>query len=191
MKVCTSIVTMALCVLVLAACSGSGVPDHAPAADDTKSAAATVPAQTQPVITESAPAPEGDCDLLSADEITAAFAGKLTVTRASGSGARGGSCTYYIAEVAEGQLILQAGDEAAYLAKKQSYSSYRGVKMEPLSFGKEGHLVNDAQAIVLGEDGKSMSLALSLMAFDTPMPVTKEESGRGISLLAEKVMARL
>ncbi len=189
MKVCMSI--MALCALVLTACSGSGVPADTPAADGTKSAAAAAATPSQSVTTDSAPAPKGDCDLLSADEITAAFAGKLTVVRTSGRGERGSSCTYSIAEVPEGQLILQAGDEAAYLAQKQSYSSYRGVKMEPMAFGKEAYLVNGAQAIALREDGKSISLALSLMAFNTPVPVTVEESGTGISLLAEKVLARL
>ena len=182
---------MSLCLFVLGACSGGGAPADTPAVDGFTSAVAAAPTPSQPVTAESVPTPEGDCDLLSADEITAAFGGKLTVTRSSGRGDRGGSCTYYIAEVPEGQIILQAGDEAGYLANKQSYSSYRGVKMEPLGFGKEAFLVNGAQAIALTEDGQSFSLALSLVAFDTPMPVTPEEAGAGISLLAEKVTARL
>ena len=189
MKVHISI--MALCVLVLAACSGSVAPADTPAADGMKSATAAAPTPSQPLTTDSAPTPKGDCDLLSADEITAAFGGKLTVTRASGNGERGRGCTYSIAEVPEGQLILQAGNEATYLGKKQSYSSYRGVKMEPMAFGKEAYLVNGAQAIGLAQDGQSISLALSLVAFDTPMPVTEEEAAAGISLLTEKAMARL
>lgn len=191
MKVCISTMAMALCVFVLAACSGSGTPADTPAADGIKSAAAATPASSQPPTTDSAPTPQGDCDLLSADEITAAFGGKLTVIRTSGRGERGSSCTYSVAEVPDGQLILQAGDEAAYLAKKQSYSNYGGVKMEPMAFGKEAYLVNGAQAIALGAGGKSISLALSLMAFDTPVPVTDEETRTGISLLTEKVMGRL
>ncbi|WP_222564245.1 hypothetical protein [Novilysobacter antarcticus] len=191
MKVSISI--MSLCVFALAACSGGGASTDTSAADGMASAtaAASTPTPNESVMGDSAPTPQGDCDLLSADEIAAAFAGKLTVTRNSGHGERGGSCTYYIAEVPEGQLILQAGDEAAYLAKKESYSSYRGVKMEPMAFAKEAFLVNGAQAIALRDDGKSISLALSLVAFDTPVPVTPEEAGAGVSSLAEKVTARL
>ncbi len=182
---------MSLCVVALVACSGGGAPADTAAADGMAPPAAAASTPSQPPTADSAAIPKGDCDLLSADEISAAFGGKLTVTRSSGRGDRGGSCTYHIAEVAEGQMILQAGDEAGYLAKKQSYSSYSGVKMEPLGFGKESYLVNGAQAIGLREDGQSFSLALSLIAFDTPMPVTPEEAGNGISLLAEKVTARL
>ena len=191
MKICMSTSAMALCVLVLGACSGGSGAADAPSADGVQPSTSAASTPTQPLNTDSASTPKGDCDLLSADEISAAFGGKLTVTRTSGHGERGSSCTYSIAEVPEGQLILQAGDEAAYLAKKQSYSSYRGVKMEPMAFGKEAYIVNGAQAIALRDDGQSISLALSLMAFDTPVPVTAEESGAGISLLVEKVMARL
>jgi hypothetical protein len=183
--------TIVVSVVVLAACSGSGVPADSPGADGAKSAAAAAPMASQAPTTDSAPTPQGDCDLLSADEISAAFGGKLTVIRTSGSGERGSSCTYSVAEVPEGQLMLQAGDEASYLARKQSYSSYGGVTMEPMAFGKEAYLVNGAQAIVLGEDGKSINLALSLVTFDTPLPVTEEQTRSGISLLAKKVMARL
>ena len=191
MKVCVSM--MALCAFFLAGCSGGGDATDTPAGDNMNSAAvaATTPTPSQRAAPDNAPKSMGDCDLLSADEITAAFAGKLTVTKASGHGERGRSCTYSIAEVPEGQLILQAGNEATYLGKKEAYSSYRGVKMEPMAFGKEAYLVNGAQAIALAEDGQSMSLALNLVTFDTPVPVTDEEAAAGISSLTEKAMARL
>lgn len=182
---------MSLFVFALAACSGGGAPADTPAADGMTSATAAAPTPDQPPGSDSAPTPNGDCDMLSGDEITAAFGGKLTVSRSSGRGERGSGCTYSIAEVAEGQLILQAGDEAAYLAKKQAYSNQSRVRLEPMALGKEAHLVNGAQAIALRDDGKSISLGLSLMAFDAPAPVTEEETRNGISLLAEKAMARL
>lgn len=186
----------ALSVFALAACSGGtdsadSPADQAPSANGAYAAPAAASEPVQAQIADTALTPQGDCDLLSPEEISAAFGGKLTVIRASGAGARGGSCTYSLAEVPESQIILQSGDEAAYLAKKQSYSSYSGVKLEPMRLGKEAFLVNGAQAIALAEDGQSISLALSMISFGTPAPVTDDEVGAGMSSLAEIALDRL
>ena len=192
-----AVTVAAAALLALAGCSDRSEPAAASAAGaDTLSAPTTAPSPAAQVSrdrpsTKDAPAPKGDCDLLTAAEISAAFDGKLTVRRAGGSGGRGGHCTWSLAEVAESELILQAGDEAAYEARKASYSGNRGIAMEPLAFGKEALLFNKAQVIALREDGHSISLGLQLIAFNAPIPVTEDEARRGLESLAATALERL
>ncbi|WP_295361927.1 hypothetical protein [Arenimonas sp.] len=180
-----SLATFAL--LALAGCSRENAP-----ADAIADAPAPVPAGNAAPTREPAVAePRGDCDLATPSEISAAFGGKLTVRRTSGSGGRGSSCTWSLAEVADSQIVLQAGDEAAYAARKQEYSRYRGVAMEPLPIGREAFLVNGTQVIALREDGQSISLGLMLIVYDSPLPLGEEEMRRGVETLAAAALARL
>lgn len=181
-------------LLVLAGCADPGAPDPAPAAEGgsptpaTPSAAA--PLRDAPTQKAEA-APQGDCDLLTAAEISAAFGGKLSVRRAGGHGPRGGSCTWSLAEVAESELVLQAGDASAYAARKDAYTSQSGIAIEPLALGKEALLVNRAQVIALREDGRSISLGLMLIVFNTPMPASEDEIRSGLEMLAGIALERL
>ena len=186
----------AIAVAALLALAGCSDRSESAAGADTLPAPATAPspaaqASRDRPTTKDASAAKGDCDLLTAAEISAAFDGKLTVRRAGGSGGRGGHCTWSLAEVAESELILQAGDEAAYESRKASYSSNRGIAMEPLAFGKEALLFNKAQVIALREDGQSISLGLQLIAFNAPVPVTEEETRSGLESLAATALERL
>lgn len=177
----------AFALATLGACSGSPAPDEAAATGPAPIAAAPAPAATE----APKPEPQGDCDLLTAGEISAAFGGKLTVRRTSGYGHRGGSCTYSLAEVPDSQIILQAGDAAAHEAKRETYAGYRGVKMLPIALGKEAFLVNGAQVIALRGDGQSLSLGLTLIVFDAPVPLSEEEIRAGVESLAGSALDRL
>ena len=154
------------------------------------------PAQAQPIAqapanTSKTPASQGDCDLLSASDITDAFSGKLTVKRAGGRGARGSGCTYDLAEVNESQLILQAGDRNAFDQRKLSYSSQSGVSMEALDLGQEAWLFNDAQVIAVSEDGASISLGLLMITFGQPAPVDGAQAREALETLARTALERL
>lgn len=181
-----SLATLAL--LALAGCSREQGPAEAIAA-----APAPVPVDSAARAREPAAAePRGDCDLATPAEISAAFDGKLTVRRTSGVGSRGSSCTWSLAEVEESQIVLQAGNEADYAARKEAYANYGGgVTMEPLSLGREAFLVNGAQVIAVREDGQSISLALTLIVFGRPMPAEEEELHQGLETLAGLVLERL
>ena len=178
----------------LAGCTDPGAPAPASGADGarptpTTPSAAMTPRDTPPQ--KAAAAPQGDCDLLTAAEISAAFGGKLSVRRAGGHGPRGGSCTWSLAEAAESELVLQAGDASAYAARKDAYTSQSGIAIEPLALGKEALLVNRAQVIALREDGRSISLGLMLIVFNTPMPASEDEIRRGLETLAGTALERL
>jgi hypothetical protein len=177
----------AFTLATLGACSGGPAPEDAAVAETAPTAVSPAPAASE----ASRPEPQGDCDLLTASEISAAFGGKLTVRRTSGRGSRGSSCTYTLAEVPDSQIILQAGDLAAHEAKREAYAGYRGVKMIELPIGKEAFLVNGAQVIALRDDGQSISLGLTLIVFDAPMPLTEEEIHAGVASLAGSALARL
>jgi hypothetical protein len=177
----------AFALATLGACSGSPAPDDATVADVAPVAASPAPASPE----AAAPEPQGDCDLLTAGEINAAFGGKLTVRRTSGRGSRGSSCTYSLAEVPDSQIILQAGDAAAHEARRETYSGYRGVQMTPIALGQEAFLVNGAQVIALRDDGQSLSLGLTLIVFDAPVPLTEEEIRSGVESLAGSALVRL
>jgi hypothetical protein len=177
----------AFALATLAACSGSPAPDDAAATGQAPITAAPAPAATEAAARD----PQGDCDLLTAGEISAAFGGKLTVRRTSGYGSRGGSCTYSLAEVPDSQIILQAGDQAAHDAKRETYAGYRGVQMVPIPLGQEAFLVNGAQVIALRDDGQSLSLGLTLIVFDAPAPLSEDEIRAGVESLAGSALSRL
>jgi hypothetical protein len=172
-------------VAALAACSG---PDGSSPTDATAPAAAP---RAAPTDAKAAPAPQGDCDLVTHAELSQAFGGKLTVRRSSGNGGRGGTCTYSIAEVRDSELNLQAGDAASYAARKEAYQGYRGVAMEPLPIGKEAFLVNRAQVIVLAEDGQSLNMGLLMITSGEPLPVDHAEIATALESLARTALSRM
>jgi len=176
---------VAAMVAALAACSG---PDASSPTDTTAPATAPRSASTN---ASAAEAPKGDCDLVTHEELSRAFGGKLTVRRSSGFGGRGGACTYDIAEVRESQLTLQAGDAAAYAARKEAYKGYRGVPMDPLAIGKEAFLVNRAQVIVLAEDGKSLNMGLLMITSGEPLPVDHDEIASALESMARTALSRM
>lgn len=189
-----AIALAAAALFALAGCADRSDPGTAPddsaghTAEPVTSTASTP--RDRPSSKKDADAPKGDCDLLTAAEISAAFGGKLSVRRAGGHGGRGGACTWSLAEVAESELILQAGDEASYDARKASYGN-SGIAVEPLALGKEAMLFNKAQVIALREDGQSLSLGLQLFVFNAPMPVTEDEARKGLEALAGTALERL
>jgi hypothetical protein len=168
----------------MAACSGP----EAPPDSATSGTGGAVAAGSR------ASAPAGDCDLVSQQEVEAAFDGALTVTRMFGRGARGSVCTVYIAEgtdLAEGretQIVLQAGNRAVFDARKAAYQSQ---SMEPIEIGTEAWLVNGAQVIAVRDDGGSISVGLMLMTFGTPSPVTPEAIASGVEDIARRALERL
>ena len=177
--------------LVLAtftACSQAPAPSR-DATDAAERAATAAPSQPQATSTNTeAAAPRGDCDLLSASDITDAFFGKLTVKRAGGRGARGSGCTYDLAEVDEAQLILQAGNRAAFDMRKENYA---GMAQEALDLGEEAWLFNGAQVIAVSEDGDSISLGLQLITFGQPAPVDAAQTREALESLARTALGRM
>ena len=178
--------TTALLLGAVVACSPATEAPPADTRGDAAPRAAT--AQAEPAPAASA---RGDCDLISADELREAFAGRLSAHRAGGRGGRGSGCTYRLAEVDESELVLQAGDQAAFDARKQSYSSQSGVSMEPLEIGREAWLVNGAQVIAVREDGASISLGLLMITFNQPAPVGDDQAREGLVQLARLALERL
>lgn len=178
--------TAALLLGALVACSPATEAPPTEARGEAAPPAAS--AQAGPAPAASA---QGDCDLFSSDELREAFAGQLSARRASGRGGRGSGCTYSLAEVSESELVLQAGDQAAFDARKQAYSSQSGLGMEPLDIGREAWLVNGAQVIAVREDGASVSLGLMMITFNQPAPVSDEQVRDGLVQLSRLALERL
>lgn len=173
----------------LTACSQAPAPEREAAGPVASTAAgATELASTQTSPDASA---KGDCDLLTAAELNKAFAGKLSVLRASGRGSRGGGCTFSLAEVEEGQLIVQVGGLADFNQRKQSYSRQSAVDMETLSLGSEAHLFNGAQIIALKDEERSISMGLVLISFGQPAPLSDEEVREGLIELTRMALERM
>ena len=162
-----------LLALVLAACSGGA---------DTQGD--TAPSQSP------SQAAQGDCDLLDPDTLERAFGGKLTFTRMSGRGERGGGCTVSVAQGEESQIILQVGDAADYAARKDAYHS-QGLKLVPVNLGREAFVVNDAQLIAIDDQNRSISLGLSLVVFGGEPPLSSEEIAAGIERAGGEVLANM
>lgn len=175
----------AFALATLSGCGGSSGDAPAAAAPTSATAPAMAPDRS------TTPQAQGDCDLFSADEVRKAFNGLLSVRRAGGRGERGGGCTFQIAEVNESELVLQAGGQADFDARKQAYSSQSALKKEPLELGREAWLFNGAQVIAVREDGASISLGLLLITFNQPVPVTDEQVRDGLVDLAGLALDRL
>jgi len=181
---------------VLAACS-----DEKAAATASPVAQASEPAQRQAAAPtqsrsaagkgESGKAGQGDCDLLSAAELEAAFDGRLSFGRMSGRGPRGRGCTVVLGGDVEGQLIMQAGNRAAFETRKQSYSGQSSVRMEPVDLGVEAYRVNDYQIIVDAGDDRSLSLGLQVFFLGDSAPITAGEGAAGVEALTRQALARL
>ncbi|GAB2495125.1 hypothetical protein [Arenimonas alkanexedens] len=182
----------AITLLSLAACSPGPASDAATDEAEYANASESMPEAEASVAPPAAPVDQGDCDLLTSEEVSAAFGGKLTVARASGRGGRGGSCTYSLAEVSESELIIQVGNEASYLARRDGYADQSSVSMEPLALGKEAFAVNGgAQIIALNDKGQSLSVGLVLFVFNQPLPMTKEELEAGVESLSRIAFERM
>lgn len=98
----TTVAALATIVVALSAC-GTAADRIEEAVDDLADAVAADDA----VAGEDAPEPdaepdsaaggdEGDCDLVTADEVTAVFEGRITETNRSGHGPRGGGCQIFL-----------------------------------------------------------------------------------------------
>lgn len=173
---------------VLTACSDK----DATAATDS----AAGPAQRQPAASPqgrsaSGKAGQGDCDLLSAAELEAAFDGRLSFGRMSGRGQRGSGCTVMLDGGIEGQLVMQAGNRAAFEVRKQAYSGQSSVRMDPVDLGVEAYRVNDFQIIVDAGDDRSLSLGLQVFFLGDSAPVSEGEGAQGVEMLARQALGRL
>jgi hypothetical protein len=185
----SAVFPFALVLALAAGCSGTeqAVPDRSTtgtAAPDAGSATAgRAPATPR--------APGGDCDLLSEAEIAEAFGGALTVTRSSGHGERGAGCTVSIAEGEDGQLVFQAGNRAAFEARKQAYQSQSRIRAETLDVGEEAYLFNGAQVIAIDTRGQSISIGLTLFVVGGPMPIADQAVAAGLEDLAKRALDRI
>lgn len=167
----------------IAACSGPEAPAAGSATSSPSGAVAAV---------ARAPAPSGDCDLVSRQEIEAAFDGALTVSRIYGRGARGSGCTFSIAEGSgthgANQLVLQAGNRAHFDVRKTAYQSQ---SMEPVEIGAEAYLVNGNHLIAIRDDDASISVGLQLFTIGEPLPVTLETIASGVEDIGRRALERL
>lgn len=179
----------ALALMTLGACSGAeDGTSSAPAAPPSQPAAASLDTDRK---NQASPDPRGDCDLLSVADIEQAFGDKLRVTRVSGRGARGNGCTVSIAEGADSQIVFQAGGQADYDARKETYLSQSQVTREPVPIGREAYLVNGSQVIAVDGEGRSISIGLMLLVFDGNAPATAAEVATGVQSLARLSLERL
>ena len=177
---------------VLAACSDENAAATAsPVAQASEPAQRRAAAPAQSRADEPSKAGQGDCDLLSAAELEAAFDGRLSFGRMSGRGQRGSGCTIMLGGGIEGQLVMQAGNRAAFEARKQSYSGQSSVRMEPVDLGVEAYRVNDYQIIVDAGHDKSLSLGLQVFFLGDSAPITAGEAARGVETLVRQALARL
>lgn len=176
-----------LALVALGACSGSdqGAIGAAPStAPEPAAAASRSDAPT-------AAAPRGDCDLLSVEEIQQAFGGTLSVSRVSGRGVRGSGCTVSIAQGEDSQLVLQAGDRAAFDARNEANGSQSRVRLEPVAIGAEAYRVNDVQVIAIDAQGRSISVGLALLVFGGELPIEPAGIATGVETLARTALERL
>lgn len=135
----------------------------------------------------------GDCDLFTAAELDAAFAGKLSFKAPSGYNARGNGCNVDINGY-EGSFMLQAESKEAYEARKADYKSYEqqgSAKLVPVSIGAEGFLVNNGQVITIDAEGRALNVAIQLFVFDREPPITPEDGAAAVQAIAEKALGRL
>lgn len=174
----------ALLALGLSGCSGGNESQSATA----DSAGGP---QGDAALSQSPPqATQGDCDLLDPDRLERAFGGKLTFTGMSGRGERGGGCTVTVSQGEESQLVLQVGDADDYATRKDAYGS-QDLKLVPVNLGREAFIVNDAQLIAIDDQDRSISLGLSLVAFDEDPPLSSEEIAVGIEKTGGEVLANM
>ena len=182
-----------LVFLTCMALAGCSAVDDTTASEDAVQAATgiQVAKSTSPDIRGSERAGRGDCALLRVEDIHAAFGGKLRVTGIEGGRERGSGCEYNLAGFDQGQILLQTGDRASYDMRREAARDQRGVTIEPLALGLEAHIINDAQVIAVDAQGRSISLGLVLIAFESPLPVTRDESAVAMEALAAGVLERL
>jgi len=137
----------------------------------------------------SRPEPSNLCALLPAEEIEAAFAGKLDVEVNYG-GER--NCQYTLPAYGEGgQIILQLAPSTNYDLKKLNLEEGRvpGEYIEGL--GLEAMLLNNSQIEVLLDDEQYLSIVLILITFGIEPPITQQEAAAGLTSLARTVVDRL
>lgn len=177
---------------VLAACSDENAAATAsPVAQASEPTQRRAAAPAQSRADEQSKAGQGDCDLLSAAELEAAFDGRLSFGRMSGRGQRGSGCTVILGGDVEGQLVMQAGNRAAFEVRKQSYSGQSSVRMEPVDLGVEAYRVNDYQIIVDAGDDRSFTLGLQVFFLGDSAPISAGEAARGVEALTRQALARL
>lgn len=130
------------------------------------------------------------CDLLDLEELASAFNHKLTFTRLKKVGGAGAGCSVSVAEVRQGNLILEVESEAAYAARKTAYLG-QGQNAVPVSVGKEAFLINGSQLIAIDDQDRAITLAVSLITIGADLPVSKEEIAAGIEKVGRDTLSNL
>lgn len=175
-----------LVVIGLVGCGGSQETQTADNESSTGLPRASTAVSTRPEPSE--PEPSSLCALLPAEEIEAAFAGKLDVEVDYG-GER--DCQYTFPAFDGGQIILQLAPKGNYDLKKLNLEEGRvsGEYIEGL--GLEAMLLNNSQVEVLLDDEQYLSLVLILITFGVEPPITQQEAAAGLTNLARMAVDRL
>lgn len=171
----------------------AGCSDGNPNTDDTSPSIQMTSKQTSPQSSSETKSEQGDCDLFTREELTAAFADKLEFGKLTGFRGRGSSCTVSI-EGYEGEFILQAESREAFETRRDTYIDYEkqgSAKVMSVDVGSEAYLVNNAQVIAIDTQGRALNVALQLFVFDGELPITREESAEGVQAIARKALTRL
>lgn len=191
-KTAASSIAAACLAVTLPACTRIEPAPDAGVAQPAETAAADAAGGVAASLDDKARA-QGDCDLLTKAELDAAFGGKLAFGKLDGHNQRGSGCTIATVGV-EGQFILQAESREAFEARRDAYENYvrqSSATMEPVNVGVEGYIVNDAQIIAIDDQGRAISAALQLFVFGGDLPITPQESARGVEAIARQALERL
>jgi hypothetical protein len=125
-------------------------------------------------------------------ELDAAFGGKLSFGKLQGFGQRGRGCTAMIVGV-EGEFILQLQTRESFEARRDTYQTYvdqSSATMMTLDVGVEGYLVNNAQIIAIDDQERAISVALQIIVFGGELPLTPQDTAKGLEVIARRALER-
>jgi len=182
------VIRMTQWVVVLAAAGGLGCGggDSTPA-EQAPARQTPAPPRTEAKAPEEAP--PGFCDLISNDEIAAAFGGKLPLDEPR--------------EVPEGCVVpVVLGDDEGNAVRfgalsQANYEGYKYYEDKPEAtferlegLGREAFVINHNQLQILGKDGQPFMVALQLKLRGREMPLTPDEIQNGVVSLGRLLVDR-
>ncbi|MDP3460846.1 MAG: hypothetical protein Q8S09_16365 [Hyphomonas sp.] len=94
----------------------------------------------------------------------------------------------------EGTFTLQTESKADFENRRDTYQHYQKQKsatMMAIHVGVEAYLINNSQVIAIDQQGRAVSVGLQIFVFGGELPITEEESARGVEILARDALERL
>ena len=183
-----------LLTLTLIAC-GNSEPPPAPTASAPAAATGQSAAKKPEEEPESTRTDSGICDLLTEDEIVAAFDGRLEFGPPDLHGK--GTSPYQTCErpikagIDGNHLQFGTTNEGMYLEYKK-YEQMSSVKFESLEgLGAEAFVLNDAQVVIRVGDGRFVKASVQLITFGEASPIDNAAVREGVIELGGLLLERI